>query len=172
MIFNKFARVLRNILLRKNIETYSIQCMEFHALNLCKLIVIAEYVWRWAGWIFSGHEKSLQVKHLFTLFKLAFGLEKKSSGSGSALLLFECTFIFFECWRIWTNDDRSGSRRLKLKILKVFDADPDPDVDPDPNLILHTDPDPLTWYNLGMGCLSRIRNPGSGMFIPDTQHWF
>ncbi len=112
MIFNKFARVLRNILLRKNIETYSIQCMEFHALNLCKLIVIAEYVWRWAGWIFSGHEKSLQVKHLFTLFKLAFGLEKKSSGSGSAILLFECTFIFFECW--W--------------------KDPEPYVDPDPDL--------------------------------------
>ncbi len=26
--------------------------------------------------------------------------------------------------------------------------------------------------DLGMGCLSRIRDPGSGMFIPDPQHWF
>ena len=95
---------------------------------------------------------------------------QKSTGSGSAILLFECTFTFFAC--LW--------------------KDPDPDVDPDPDLnkwwririqeaqVKNTK---ILWCGSRSGCRSRsgseqimtyLRISGSVIFwsgSADLNHW-
>jgi hypothetical protein len=57
---------------------------------------------------------------------------------------------------------------FELKILKFFDADPGSGILP--NLGLGSGMAKIGSRILDPGCLSRIRNPGFGMFNPDPQH--